>query len=142
MTTHAPLLMICPRVMGLSLLAAAFLTGCEVMPVALEEPINVSVEGRVTDAETGAPLDSVVVYMWRGIILNDETYDSVTTDAGGLYAVSQRFQDECPSDLHLNASDRPFDYQSETVDLECTDGNRQVNFELTRRENADPGSND
>lgn len=108
------------------------------MPVALQGPANIRVEGRVADAETGAPIDSVDVLMVSGRIFIDEVgHASVTTGADGLYEISHLFEGECPGDLRLSVWPGSSEYQRPaSVDLECTGGVRQVSFELARRENA------
>lgn len=131
-----------PLVAPLALLAAVFtLAACEVMPVALEEPIVVRVQGRVTDAETGAPIDSASVFITSGpLLIDEEVHASTTTDAAGRYEISRRFENECPGDLRIGVF-VDLDYQTDRVDLECTSGTRRVNFELTRRAGAE-GSSD
>lgn len=131
------------RVLGI-VTVAYLLIGCDAaMPVALEEPIEVRVEGRVTDAATGAPLDSVVVVMWSGILVVDEvTHASITTEEDGLYSISERFDDECPGDLRLRVSHRSFRYERKGFDLECVDGTRRVNVTLVRSEDGTTGATD
>ena len=148
MTTHPSATTEHQRVARLSILAVALmLAACEeAMPVALEGPIQVRVEGRVTDAATGAPVDSVDVLMVSGrIFIDEEGHTSATTDADGLYEMSYRFVDECPGDLRLSVFppgwfDRSGYQRPGGVDLDCVDGTRQVNFELTRHDDTGTGS--
>lgn len=86
----------------------------------------------MSDAETGVPVDSARVHMSSGrIFVDEEGHGSVLTDADGLYAISSRFEDECPGDLRTGALTSRDYRSSASADLECTGGTRQVHFELT-----------
>lgn len=126
----------------LSMLAVVLtLAGCEAaLPVALEEPIEIRIVGRVTDAETGTPLDSVDVWIASGrLFIDDVIHASTTTDADGLYEVSHVFEDECPGDLRILTFGYADRYRDEVVDLECTGGARQVDFDLVRHDSGREG---
>ena len=119
---------------------ALLLAGCE-MPVALDEPIDVRVVGRVTDAETGAPLDSTSVTIESGFIFVDrEVHAATRTSADGRYELIARFESECPGDLRVAATAGvEYGFDRDLERLACEDGTFSVDLVLMREEEATDG---
>lgn len=111
------------------------------MPVALDEPVDIRVVGRVTDAETGAPLDSTTVSILSGFIfVDEEVHASTVTSTDGRYDLTARFETECPGDLRVTAFGAPgYRFDSDSERLECEDGTLSVDLVLMREGEARDG---
>ena len=75
--------------------------------------------GRVTDSSTGAPLDSVTVYVWRPCWEGCVTSAQAATDTAGYYQLTFTETWCRESSGYLVAASRPGYLSSSSKDLPC-----------------------
>ena len=128
---HIPLCVVVP-----------FVLACSTGP---SEP-TIRLEGTVTSADNGSPIDSVriFVHFTEGLSFTvfDTTVASATTDTQGHYALSFGTEGGCKGYI-LTASDLTIHFASQSrkgaAGIRCTDKVQTFDFQLEHRAHAESG---